>query len=651
MGFDESDSANRENLLTQASTNLATDSLTLSVGQADFRPIRPASGTLGGTLDWLEVPTGQVPTGTWTPVTLFELPGDTIQYPAYPDGTNSGAIVNPFYLFNISFLTNRAGAPNGDIFGLNALGAFNNGTLDAAGLADRWPINQRTVAYVARAPIGDAPEARPQGVWSWDADDGLENGEYTLYIGTFLPGISERLGGIQALLSGITGINQDGVNITPYPETLLTADALDFLNLDPTNPGNTGNVFEPRFTFEIITEPTLAQGQALFTGDVPNFQETQVQPGLTHPDDWFNTASAIDAIAQEPRSDGYILYGSSANGAWRPQRVKVTKNFLAIRIRQEGIAGESAIFTHVVLSPRKRTAGRINLNTAENRVVLQDGGGGRELFNPLLGVPGIFDVLTTTRGAAGGILGVPIGDNDNIDPVTVAGTGPWPAPDIFTTWNDNGRTLHPVPPFVFQASPFGAPSANAPALDRLADTRPPDIDIAADEASALRISSLLMAGRTQHPDGRYYENLGDLMRQSSNFESPTGRFWPRYNATPYDPYPFAGAYDPTNIGLRDFLATESQRLSPLSNAPRSQDRYDEAIARLRRMSNSLTTRSDVFEIVVTVQSGYGVDTNGDGNINYRTSDEFITTGEKSARMVYERRAPADRTDEPDLGND
>jgi hypothetical protein len=653
LGFDESDSANRENLLAQASANLATDSLTLTVGQADFRPIAPDSSVLGGTLDWLDVPTGQVPTGAWTPVTLFSLEatGTLFPYPAYPDGLNAGIQVNPFYLFNIDFLTNRAAAPNADIFGLNALAAFNNGTLDAAGLAARWPASQRTVAYVARAPIGDAPNLRPQGVWSWDADDGLENGEYTLYIGTFLPGIGERLGSIQALLSGITGINQDGVNITPYPETLLTGDALDFLNLDPTNTSNTGTVFEPRFTFEIITEPTLAQGQALRRADVPNFQETQVQPGLTHPDDWFNTATAIDAVAQEPRSDGYILYGSSANGAWRPQRVKVTKNFLAIRIRQEGVAGECAIFTHVVLSPRKRTAGRINLNTAENRVVLQDGGGARELFNPLLGVPGVLDVLTTTRGVGGGLLGVPISDNDNIDPVTVAGAGPWPAPDLFTTWNDNGRTLHPVPPFVFQASPFGAPSANAPALDRLADTRPVDTDIPADEASALRLSSLLMAGRTQHPDGRYYESLGDLMRQSSNFESSTGRFWPSYNATPYDPYPFAAAYDPTNIGLRDFLATEAQRLSPLTNAPRSQDRFDEAVARLRRMSNSLTTRSDVFEIVVTVQSGYGVDTNGDGTINYRTSDEFITTGEKSARMVYERRAPADRTDEPDLGND
>lgn len=653
MGFDESDAANSENILAQASANLATDSLTLTVGQAEFRPIRPDTSIIGGGLDWEPVATGQLPINAWTPVTLFSLetPGETFEYPAYPDGTPSGAVVDPFYLFNIDFLTNRAAAPFGDIFGLDALNALNNGTVNLTDIAARWPAAQRHVAYVARAPIGSSPDLRPQGIWSWDADDGLENGEYTLSVGTFMPGISNRLGGIQALLSGITGISQPGVNIEPYPETLLTGDGLDFLRMDPTNTNNTGTVFEPRFTFEIITEPTLAQGLAVRQADLP-VGETQVQPGLTHPDDWFNTASAIDAVAQEPRSDGYILYGSSANGAWRPQRVKITKNFLAIRIRQEGEAGQCAIFTHVVLSPRKRTAGRINLNTAENRIL--DSGTDREFFNPLLGVPGVVDVLTTTRGALGGLLGVPLTDNDNFAPVGVPGTGAWPAPDNFTAWDDNGRTLHPVPPFVFQASPFGAANANTPLVDRLADSRPLNIDIPADEASALRIASMLLTGRTKHPDGRYYDNLGDLMRQSStmargNELSSTGRFWPRYNALPYNVDPFNGDYNPVVLGLRDFAAKESQRLSPLSNAPRNQDRFDEAIARLQRMSNSLTTRSDVFEIVVTVQSGYGVDANSDGLINYRTSEEFITTGEKAARMVYERRAPADRTDEPDLG--
>ena len=62
----------------------------------------------------------------------------------------------------------------------------------------------------------------------------------------------------------------------------------------------------------------------------------------------------------------------------------------------------------------------------------------------------------------------------------------------------------------------------------------------------------------------------------------------------------------------------------------------EKIARYRRMANMITTRSDVFEIRVTVQAGYGVDANGDGYINYRSDDEFVTTAETKARTVYER---------------
>ena len=63
-------------------------------------------------------------------------------------------------------------------------------------------------------------------------------------------------------------------------------------------------------------------------------------------------------------------------------------------------------------------------------------------------------------------------------------------------------------------------------------------------------------------------------------------------------------------------------------------------ARLERMQNLITVRSDVFEILVTVQAGYGVDVNGDGIINYRDESavdpEFVVTAERTARTVYER---------------
>ena len=63
-------------------------------------------------------------------------------------------------------------------------------------------------------------------------------------------------------------------------------------------------------------------------------------------------------------------------------------------------------------------------------------------------------------------------------------------------------------------------------------------------------------------------------------------------------------------------------------------------ARLERMQNLITVRSDVFEILVTVQAGYGVDVNGDGIINYREQGvddpEFVVTAERTARTIYER---------------
>jgi len=77
----------------------------------------------------------------------------------------------------------------------------------------------------------------------------------------------------------------------------------------------------------------------------------------------------------------------------------------------------------------------------------------------------------------------------------------------------------------------------------------------------------------------------------------------------------------------------------LSQAPEPEVRFAETHARFSAMQNLITTRSDVFQIIVTVQSGYTEDTDGDGIINYRiTGDgaEFIVQSEQKASMVYER---------------
>ena len=64
--------------------------------------------------------------------------------------------------------------------------------------------------------------------------------------------------------------------------------------------------------------------------------------------------------------------------------------------------------------------------------------------------------------------------------------------------------------------------------------------------------------------------------------------------------------------------------------------FDESFERFRRTANLITTRSNVFEIKVRVQSGYVTDVNGDGILNYRDDNEFTVTGEKDARAIYER---------------
>jgi hypothetical protein len=64
--------------------------------------------------------------------------------------------------------------------------------------------------------------------------------------------------------------------------------------------------------------------------------------------------------------------------------------------------------------------------------------------------------------------------------------------------------------------------------------------------------------------------------------------------------------------------------------------FDEMVERYKRVANIVTARSDVFEIIVTAQSGYGFDANLDGFVNWRDPEEFRVTGERKTRTVYER---------------
>ena len=147
------------------------------------------------------------------------------------------------------------------------------------------------------------------------------------------------------------------------------------------------------------------------------------------------------SVQYRPGTDGYIFYGNNAVGGWKPQIVRVTDNFLALRVRNVGEPGQVAALTHVVLAPRKRTAGRVNVNTAQSRVS-EVQTGDQNYYSPLLSLPGVVDVAQTIQPSATPtppltVLAPPILPLDEIDlrdaPVPaqnpLTGLYPWTPPE------------------------------------------------------------------------------------------------------------------------------------------------------------------------------------------------------------------------------
>lgn len=129
---------------------------------------------------------------------------------------------------------------------------------------------------------------------------------------------------------------------------------------------------------------------------------------------------------------------------------------------------------------------------------------------------------------------------------------------------------------------------------------------AQDEEQRLRLerARLIEVGRPKRADARYFASLSELVDDVGFlYRAPDNSEWP---------------------------------LFPLSTQSDLADRLDEVSWRFARLANLITTRSDVFEILVTVQAGYGVDASGDGRLNWRDNNEFIVTAEKKSRTVYER---------------
>jgi hypothetical protein len=582
----------RPNLFVEAAEHFAPESVTLTVGQADFIPIRPNPYEFNRSNSKLQPPpntdlddfygllnwNGTQAPAAFVPIYLYALTDDVPPYlPPYADGSRAD-IISPNatiplrYVFNRDFLFLKDGPFN----------PLMPATSDPDGiLAPRNPLERRAVAYVAERRYSTPGQTmdlcgfgrdRAEALFVWDAEDGLENGEYLVYIGTVPNGFAQAYADTREALQNIgIDLSEQGIGgqtLSPPPPNRpyfdegagilasITPDIVAPLAVEIiTDPPRTRRMAPSNLNTEEGEGEGEGEGCTLGTADPSN------ETGLTHPDYWNGTK-------YQPRSDGYIYYGGNTASAWKPFLVRVKDNFLALRIRNLGEPGQKAVLTHVVLTPRKYVPGKININTVENYVhrEYEQNQYKYSLVNVLTALPGLL----------------------RKDPEADVSY------DVSFPLNSTTQTNVPLP------SPDNLINAN------------PDV------GNAANLSRTIMRLRPDRGDGRYYEKIGELVLDA------LGK--PGEEANQLE-YPLSAEQEPG----------ESEQ--------KPGERFAKVYDRFRRIANLITTRSDIFEVLVTVQSGYGRDMNQDGKINYRSPEEFIVTGETKSRMVYERRTPSDRSDQ------
>ncbi len=532
-----------------------TDSVSLNAGQATV--IQVTRGGLSPDVNPSEAwPTnGGVLTGyppqRWSPLMMFELTGTT--------GVDDSATVQP-YGYDAQYLFQPITQPLGSL----------PATVDNT----RWPMPLRTALYTSRN-FNNFDAANPvdgtQAVFVWDGDDGLENGEYDLYVVA-----TEDL----SLL-----VQADSGGLLTDTDPALTGTdegvGLPFVNAA----GRTAN----REVYLDIEAFRDSNGDRTAWTDVNNDGYITDGDPLDPLNDFFHRGQAagvpFESFGQisgaRPDADGVIHYGV----------VRVENNFLAVSLRNRSAAGFVARFSRVILAARNKTPGRININTVETkRVALADPLDPTQsdsdyfnFYNPLTGLPGIL-----LRAA----------DDEAIGPTT--------------TFTD---------PATGDFDAITGPT-NEPPNEEAAQTLAQRI-----VTQRLRLLSEQPDG--EQPDGRYYELTSDLLKDA------------HFAAIAED----LDGDNVVDLRLRPPLVVERDNILDLPDT--NQDgvvdfgaaragALAEAAYRFRRMQNLITTRGDVYEILVTVQAGYGTDANGDGRINWRDDNEFTATAEKTARTIYER---------------
>lgn len=579
-------------------------SLELSVARADFYPLHPRPASLGG--DFTEAEMEAAMTfwpQAWAPLFLYRLDTtggedqDDLDYQV----VNASGWQLPIqynFLFNMPVPASPPPIP----FNIPPTG------LELADLFDRWPLMQRTVMYVSRNLPSFNPfttnrafldtyaaDARPaEALFVWDAGDGLPNGEYDAYIAT-----GEDLSILYRADQAFGYFFDDLIGVGPEPhERLASLLGLEFMRLLGATP-----VRDMGVDIEFFTDK--GQPDSMFT----LVKTAQNDPGnlldvLTFSNVLGESLDSFGFVSAVPGVDGLIHYGA----------VKVENNYLALRLRNWAAPNRLNRFSRVILTPRNRIPGRININTVQTRVFI-DSLGKERLFNPLTGIPGVLAAYDPDQQEARAIDVEPrpelladyLVPEDNPDEQAFMYPLLEPAPPVKTTYIGLLNSLTPLdnremPPTA--DPPLGV--ANVEILDRARL-----ITMSALQPHPVDDDRLVAWGRPEFVDGRYYVFPSDLIGRS---------------------YPWALEVGHLGVDILSRLEEEDV----LFHVDARGAEFDEMVARFSRIANLITTRSDVFEIVVTAQSGHvsNQDENNDGRIDFR--NDFIVTSEKKTRVVYER---------------
>jgi hypothetical protein len=295
-----------------------------------------------------------------------------------------------------------------------------------------------------------------------------------------------------------------------------------------------------------------------------------------------------------PASDGTVHYGV----------VKIENNFLGVFVRNWASPGADNVnaVSRVILMSRDRTPGRININTAITQPIINPATGDPDIFNPMTGLVGFKSVYTpdTTAGSDLGLFSpMPWADNDDV------GTAP---PYNASAY---GAVLARATQLVGPTSPQFLNPLFLPRGERFMDF---NSDGLPDSPSDLDNDTNHQPDFSVRYDGRYLLSPAELLVAGDE-----------------------GAFGPQPMLMMPSIISQyatDDGVSP--NAFQKVQQFDELKERYARMGNSVTTMSDTFEIYITAQSGYAFDNDRDGVVNWRDDNEFVITGEKKLRTVYER---------------